>query len=178
MGQKMMENAIIEKFICDIFGDFQTLCKGFSARKDFEVKNIMKINDLAWCPVDGAIDDFYLKILQLKGLTMEEIAKLQLLYGPENLQDLSESQIAPQNWQQLNHATDSENTKWLVIVAHPWIRLVSIYKSCYEKFNYNCFLKHGKLMQQSQNTSASSSQITFQDFISYVLQNPVSSTLR
>ena len=148
---------------------------GFSARKDSKVKNIMKINDLAWCPVPGANDDFYLKMLQFKGLTMEEIANLQLLYGPENLKDLSESQIAPQNWQhhQLNaadHAT-AENTKWLVIVAHPWIRLVSIYKSCYEKFNYNCFLKHGKLMQP-QNTSTSS-QITFQDFISYVLQNPV-----
>ena len=27
-GQKLMENAKIQKFECDILGDFQTLCKG------------------------------------------------------------------------------------------------------------------------------------------------------
>ena len=29
IGQKLVENAKIEKFKCDILGDFQTLCKGY-----------------------------------------------------------------------------------------------------------------------------------------------------
>ena len=30
-GQKLVENAKIEKLKCDIFGDFQTLCKSLSS---------------------------------------------------------------------------------------------------------------------------------------------------
>ena len=31
IGQKMVENAKIQKFKCDIFGDFQTMCSGFGS---------------------------------------------------------------------------------------------------------------------------------------------------
>ena len=103
---------------------------------------------------------------------MKEIQSLTLLYGAENFKDLSESQIEPQNWQQLQ-LNQMNNTKWLLIVAHPWARLVSIYKSCYEQFNYNCFLKHGKLKNSTANNSTFD-QPTFPDFIHYVLQNQVS----
>ena len=148
--------------------DIQTYCvdDGFSSKKDTQVKNIMTVEEVSWCPVPGVHDEFYLKMLQLSGISTEEIEKLQLLYGPENLQDLSESQIAPQNVHTIDHAKE-KNAKWLVIVAHPWIRLVSIYQSCYEKFNYNCFLKHGRLMLKNDSLV-----VTFEDFIEYVLLNP------
>ena len=101
---------------------------------------------------------------------MKEIQSLKLLYGAENMKDLTESQIEPQNWQLHQQHNQMKNPKWLLIVAHPWARLVSIYKSCYEQFNYNCFLKHGKL-KNSNNSNLE--QPTFANFIQYVLQNQV-----
>ena len=36
IGQKLVENAKIEKFKCDILGDFQTLCEGLLPEKPIE----------------------------------------------------------------------------------------------------------------------------------------------
>ena len=47
IGQKLLENAKIDKFICDVLGDFQTLCARYTYSSsgvfpDFTVKFIQR----------------------------------------------------------------------------------------------------------------------------------------
>ena len=63
----------------------------------------------------------------------------------------------------------------LLIITHPWDRLVTLYKSYYEKFNYNYYLLYGLEMAKHQPLKAIDNfewrQPLFTDFINYLINH-------
>lgn len=62
----------------------------------------------------------------------------------------------------------------LIIVSHPWTRLVNTYKSKFEQFNFKYYINHGTLMNKTGPKVTLFDdfqwiQPTFSDFIDYIL---------
>ena len=76
-------------------------------------------------------------------MTSDDLELLEDMFDG-NIEGMVESQLTPKNYNEINRATIKKSL--LLIISHPWTRLVSIYKSYYETFNYKYFLEHGKYM--------------------------------
>ena len=48
-----------------------------------------------------------------------------------------------------------KNSTLLIIVNHPWLRLVSIYLSYYYVFHYEHYIEHGKYMLNTEEVDVS-----------------------
>ena len=105
----------------------------------------------------------------LQGFKEPDLETLKIIH--DNLEDVIESQVDNLSAQEARKR-GFENV--LIIVSHPWTRLVNLYKSKFEQFNFKYYINHGTLMNKTGPKRRIFDdfqwiQPTFSDFIDYIL---------
>lgn len=100
---------------------------------------------LFWCPVyKAASTGWFYNLLHLKGIEESDLTLIEELYGKDQPSVMARSQIPL--FTKANYMDYLRNTKLtsLLIIRHPWARLVSAFKDKFERFQHKYYVEYGK----------------------------------